>query len=273
MASFLPSSTRSSPTPASRPSCAAFGSRELNAIMERWVQSCRHELLDRTLIWNERHLRHALHQYEQFYNTHRAHRSMRQAAPLRAVPAPITDMGRIANLDVRRRDDSAVSSTSTTMPLELHGSGIRQAQSPVPHRRRDRRHLRRSPNDRPRRLTALEHAAARTLNRSGPLRAGNTTSEYAAHMASRGGPSVARGGQTGWVGSRRERTPQDDARRRKDRCGPMILCSHFAPTVRSNNKGARYRSRGNRALTCGNIGGRYWDRTSDLSGVNGALSR
>ncbi|MCO6008497.1 hypothetical protein NE236_26320 [Actinoallomurus purpureus] len=32
----------------------------MNAIMERWVQTCRHELLDRTLIWNQRHLLHAL---------------------------------------------------------------------------------------------------------------------------------------------------------------------------------------------------------------------
>ena len=76
----------------------------MNAIMERWVQSCRHELLDRTLIWNERHLRHALHQYEQFYNTHRSHQAMMQAAPLRAVPAPITDRGRVAHLNIRRRD-------------------------------------------------------------------------------------------------------------------------------------------------------------------------
>ncbi|WP_204069961.1 helix-turn-helix domain-containing protein, partial [Planobispora siamensis] len=29
----------------------------MNAIMERWVQSCRRELLDRCLLWNERHLR------------------------------------------------------------------------------------------------------------------------------------------------------------------------------------------------------------------------
>jgi hypothetical protein len=76
----------------------------MNAIMERWVQSCRHELLDRTLIWNERHLRHALRQYEQFYSAHRAHQTLKQAAPLRAVPAPITDIGRIARLDIRRRD-------------------------------------------------------------------------------------------------------------------------------------------------------------------------
>jgi transposase InsO family protein len=32
----------------------------MNAIMERWVQTCRRELLDRTLIWTERHLRDTL---------------------------------------------------------------------------------------------------------------------------------------------------------------------------------------------------------------------
>jgi hypothetical protein len=28
----------------------------MNAIMERWVLTCRRELLDRTLIWNQHHL-------------------------------------------------------------------------------------------------------------------------------------------------------------------------------------------------------------------------
>ena len=37
----------------------------MNAIMERWEQSCRRELLDRCLLWNERHLRHALREYEE----------------------------------------------------------------------------------------------------------------------------------------------------------------------------------------------------------------
>jgi transposase InsO family protein len=32
----------------------------MNAIMERWIQSCRHELLDRMLVWNQAHLLHAL---------------------------------------------------------------------------------------------------------------------------------------------------------------------------------------------------------------------
>ncbi|MFE7333148.1 integrase core domain-containing protein [Streptomyces sp. NPDC057565] len=76
----------------------------MNAITERWVQTCRHELLDRTLIWNERHLRHALRQFELHHNAHRPHQAMNQAAPLRAVPEPITDPGRISRLDIRRRD-------------------------------------------------------------------------------------------------------------------------------------------------------------------------
>jgi hypothetical protein len=33
----------------------------------RWVQTRRRELLDRTLIWNQRHLLHALREFEQFY--------------------------------------------------------------------------------------------------------------------------------------------------------------------------------------------------------------
>jgi hypothetical protein len=31
----------------------------MNSIVERWIQTCRHELLDRHLIWNQRHLLHA----------------------------------------------------------------------------------------------------------------------------------------------------------------------------------------------------------------------
>jgi hypothetical protein len=41
----------------------------MNSIMERWVQTCRHQLLDRTLIWNQRHLLHALREFEDFYNS------------------------------------------------------------------------------------------------------------------------------------------------------------------------------------------------------------
>jgi transposase InsO family protein len=60
----------------------------MNSIMERWIQSCRRELLDRTLVWNQAHLLHALHEYEQFYNTHRPHRGISNARPLHPLPNP-----------------------------------------------------------------------------------------------------------------------------------------------------------------------------------------
>jgi transposase InsO family protein len=52
-----------------------------NAFAERWVRTVRHELLDRTLIWNERQLRSLLVDYIDHYNSHRPHRSLNQRAP------------------------------------------------------------------------------------------------------------------------------------------------------------------------------------------------
>src|SRR5262249_11626406 len=76
----------------------------MNAIMERWIQTCRHELLDRTLIWNQARLLHALHQYEQHYNAHRPHRGISNARPLHPLPEPITNPDTITQLNIRRRD-------------------------------------------------------------------------------------------------------------------------------------------------------------------------
>jgi putative transposase len=72
-----------------------------NAIMERWIGGCRRELLDQTLIWNQRHLLRVLRDYEAHHNQHRPHRSLKQAAPLKAIPAPVTDLNA---LRVRRHD-------------------------------------------------------------------------------------------------------------------------------------------------------------------------
>ena len=76
----------------------------MNAIMERWIQTCRRELLDRTLIWNQRHLLQALREYEQFYNGHRPHQGIANARPLHPLPAPVADPDKITRLDIRRRD-------------------------------------------------------------------------------------------------------------------------------------------------------------------------
>ena len=58
----------------------------MNAIAERWIGGCRRELLDRTLIWNQAHLRRILREYESHHNRHRPHRSLHNAAPLKPLP-------------------------------------------------------------------------------------------------------------------------------------------------------------------------------------------
>jgi putative transposase len=57
--------------------------------MERWIGSCRRELLDWTLIWNQRHLMTVLREYEDFYNTHRPHRALTR--PRRFARCPMAD--------------------------------------------------------------------------------------------------------------------------------------------------------------------------------------
>ncbi|MFD9515335.1 integrase core domain-containing protein [Streptomyces mirabilis] len=75
----------------------------MNSIMERWVQTCRRELLDRTLIWNQRHLLHVLREFEDFYNSHRPHQGIVNARPLHPLPMPIANLEQITHLDIRRR--------------------------------------------------------------------------------------------------------------------------------------------------------------------------
>ena len=45
------------------PAAIEYGTRRIrvltprmNSVMDRWIGSCRRELLDRTLVWNQRHL-------------------------------------------------------------------------------------------------------------------------------------------------------------------------------------------------------------------------
>jgi putative transposase len=72
--------------------------------MERWIRTCRAELLDRTLILNQAHLQHALREFEAFYNDHRTHRTLHGAAPQRPLPPPITEPDRLDHLTIQRRD-------------------------------------------------------------------------------------------------------------------------------------------------------------------------
>ena len=80
---------------------SAVQAPRMNSIMERWIGSCRREMLDRTLIWNRRHLMIVLPEYEDFCNTHRPHRTLGQAARLRPLPDGIADLDQFR---VQRRD-------------------------------------------------------------------------------------------------------------------------------------------------------------------------
>ena len=94
----------------------------MNSIMERWVQTCRRELLDRTLIWNQRHLLHALREFETVLQRAQAAPGHRQRPP--TTPTPPTDHRPGADHPPRHTTnatDSAASSTSTNMPRDLHG--------------------------------------------------------------------------------------------------------------------------------------------------------
>ncbi|MFF4652907.1 integrase core domain-containing protein [Streptomyces sp. NPDC001380] len=74
----------------------------MNSITERWIQTCQRELLDRTLVRDQRHLLHALREFESYDNGHRPHRALAQAAPLRPLPEPTTDPEQIKHLNIHR---------------------------------------------------------------------------------------------------------------------------------------------------------------------------
>ena len=59
-----------------------------NAYAERWVGTLRRELLDRTLIWNRRHLHRLVDEYIHHYNVHRPHRGLDQQPPRPTAATP-----------------------------------------------------------------------------------------------------------------------------------------------------------------------------------------
>jgi putative transposase len=80
---------------------SAVQAPRMDSVMQRWIGSCRRELLDRALVWNQRHLMIVLREYEDFSTTHRPHRTLNQAAPLRPLPDGVTDVDQFR---VQRRD-------------------------------------------------------------------------------------------------------------------------------------------------------------------------
>jgi putative transposase len=93
----------------------------MNSIMERRVLTCRRELLDRTLIWNQSHLLHALREFEQFYNEHRPHQGIANARPLQPLPCHWWRQAKSPAFIYDDATGSVACFTSTSMQHELHG--------------------------------------------------------------------------------------------------------------------------------------------------------
>jgi putative transposase len=71
----------------------------MNAICERLVGTLRRELLDRTLILGEQHLRAVLTEYQAHYNTARPHQGIAQRIP---ADEPGTDPATLTNVGTRQ---------------------------------------------------------------------------------------------------------------------------------------------------------------------------
>jgi len=65
----------------------SFGSPWQNGVAERWVESCRRDLLDHVIAVNERHLRRLLFEYVRYYHEDRTHLGLGKGTPNRRAPS------------------------------------------------------------------------------------------------------------------------------------------------------------------------------------------
>ena len=65
----------------SRPVRTAFRSPWQNGVAERWVGSCRRDLLDHVIVLNERHLKRLMAEYVRYYHQDRTHLALAKDTP------------------------------------------------------------------------------------------------------------------------------------------------------------------------------------------------
>jgi transposase InsO family protein len=89
------------------PKRTAYRSPWQNGTAERWVGSCKRELIDHVIVFDEEHLRRLLREYVRYYNTDRVHTSLQDAPEGRAVelrPSPnsnVVGLSRVGGLHHR----------------------------------------------------------------------------------------------------------------------------------------------------------------------------
>ena len=70
-----------------KPKRTAYRSPWQNGVAERWVGSCKREIVDHVIVFNEGHLRRLLRDYVAYYNADRVHTVIRDAPEARAIEA------------------------------------------------------------------------------------------------------------------------------------------------------------------------------------------
>jgi transposase InsO family protein len=76
-----------------------------NGVAERWVESCRRDLLDHVIAFNEQHLRRLLTDYVRYYQDDRTHLGLAKETPVGRVPSmvrgPVVSHRRLGDLHYR----------------------------------------------------------------------------------------------------------------------------------------------------------------------------
>lgn len=63
------------------PTRTSYRSPWQNGVAERWVQSCRRDLLDHVIVLNERHLKRLLREYVLYHHEDRTHLGLNKETP------------------------------------------------------------------------------------------------------------------------------------------------------------------------------------------------
>jgi transposase InsO family protein len=89
------------------PKRIAFQRPWQNGIAERWVGSCKREIIDHVIVFNENHLRQLLREYVSYYNAERVHTRLQDSPrgrPIESRPSPnakVVGLPRVSGLHHR----------------------------------------------------------------------------------------------------------------------------------------------------------------------------